>query len=223
MLSRCLLTKFLHRSSVGSLLRVRCWLGKFTVLHCTMDVAVERKNKNPLQKHFLSLLLSLSSLVDLFSPFPDSISNCLFFCRLRRLRYLWRAVTGIQFQPFLFFFFFFFCTTETFLEDTSFWQGWKLGWGGEREGRPVTQRLSKQIYYWVQASQLPRVRTIHFVKFNYLHLFPRLKQKKKIYLEIHAKRIHKSNKLFFSLSLSPDHSEKEKKEEKKLFSGILFS
>ena len=26
-LSRCLLTKFLHRSSVGSLLRVRCWLG----------------------------------------------------------------------------------------------------------------------------------------------------------------------------------------------------
>ncbi len=27
MLSRCLSTKFLHRSSVGSLLRVRCWLG----------------------------------------------------------------------------------------------------------------------------------------------------------------------------------------------------
>ncbi len=27
MLSLCLLTKFLHRSSVGSLLRVRCWLG----------------------------------------------------------------------------------------------------------------------------------------------------------------------------------------------------
>ncbi len=27
MLSRCLLTKFLHRSSVGSVLRVRCWLG----------------------------------------------------------------------------------------------------------------------------------------------------------------------------------------------------
>ena len=27
MLSRCLLTKFLHRSSVGSLLRVCCWLG----------------------------------------------------------------------------------------------------------------------------------------------------------------------------------------------------
>ncbi len=28
MLSRCLLTKYLHRSSVGSLLRVRCWLGR---------------------------------------------------------------------------------------------------------------------------------------------------------------------------------------------------
>ncbi len=27
MLSRCFLTKFLHRCSVGSLLRVRCWLG----------------------------------------------------------------------------------------------------------------------------------------------------------------------------------------------------
>ncbi len=27
MLSRCLVTDFLHRSSVGSLLRVRCWLG----------------------------------------------------------------------------------------------------------------------------------------------------------------------------------------------------
>ena len=27
MLSRCLLAKFLHRSSVGSLSRVRCWLG----------------------------------------------------------------------------------------------------------------------------------------------------------------------------------------------------
>ena len=27
-LSRCLLTKLLHRSSVGSLLRVRCWLGE---------------------------------------------------------------------------------------------------------------------------------------------------------------------------------------------------
>ena len=27
MLSRCSLTKFLHRSSGGSLLRVRCWLG----------------------------------------------------------------------------------------------------------------------------------------------------------------------------------------------------
>ena len=26
--SRCLLTKFLHRISVGSLLRVRCWLGR---------------------------------------------------------------------------------------------------------------------------------------------------------------------------------------------------
>ncbi len=25
--SRCLVTKFLHRSSGGSLLRVRCWLG----------------------------------------------------------------------------------------------------------------------------------------------------------------------------------------------------
>ncbi len=29
-LSRCLVTKFLHRSSVGSLLRVRCWLGSST-------------------------------------------------------------------------------------------------------------------------------------------------------------------------------------------------
>ena len=28
MLSRCLVTKFRHRSSVGSLLRVRCWLGR---------------------------------------------------------------------------------------------------------------------------------------------------------------------------------------------------
>ena len=27
-LSRCLLTKFLYRSSVGSLLRVHCWLGR---------------------------------------------------------------------------------------------------------------------------------------------------------------------------------------------------
>ena len=27
-LGRCLLTKFLHRSSGGGLLRVRCWLGK---------------------------------------------------------------------------------------------------------------------------------------------------------------------------------------------------
>ncbi len=136
MLSRCLLTKFLHRSSVGSLLRVRCWLGKFTVLHCTMDVAVERKNKNPLQKHFLSLLLSLSSLVDLFSPFPDSISNCLFFCRLRRLRYLWRAVTGIQFQPFLFFFFFSFVPLKLFWKIQA--SGRAGSWGGvgrEREGQ----------------------------------------------------------------------------------------
>ncbi len=30
-LSRCLLTKFLHRSSVGSLIRVRCWLGSSSV------------------------------------------------------------------------------------------------------------------------------------------------------------------------------------------------
>ncbi len=30
MLSRCLLTKFLHRSSVGRLSRVRCWLGTIT-------------------------------------------------------------------------------------------------------------------------------------------------------------------------------------------------
>ncbi len=29
MLSRCLLTKSLHRSSVGSSLRVRCWLGRY--------------------------------------------------------------------------------------------------------------------------------------------------------------------------------------------------
>ncbi len=28
MLSRCLLTKFLHRSSVGSSSRVRCWFGQ---------------------------------------------------------------------------------------------------------------------------------------------------------------------------------------------------
>ncbi len=32
-LSRCLLTKFLHRSSVGSLLRVRCWLGCRSYCH----------------------------------------------------------------------------------------------------------------------------------------------------------------------------------------------
>ncbi len=29
-LSRCLVTKFLHRSSLGSLLRVRCWLDTWT-------------------------------------------------------------------------------------------------------------------------------------------------------------------------------------------------
>ena len=36
MLSRCLLTKFLHRSAVGSLLRVRCWLGTQCIeeTHC---------------------------------------------------------------------------------------------------------------------------------------------------------------------------------------------
>ena len=34
MLSRCLFTKFLHRSSVGSLSRVRCWLGFLTQAFC---------------------------------------------------------------------------------------------------------------------------------------------------------------------------------------------
>ncbi len=33
MLIRCLLTKFLHRSSVGCFLRVRCWLGNNTCTH----------------------------------------------------------------------------------------------------------------------------------------------------------------------------------------------
>ncbi len=42
-LSRCLLTKFLHRSSVRSLLRVRCWLGT----RCSEERV----------KHFLVLLL----------------------------------------------------------------------------------------------------------------------------------------------------------------------
>ena len=32
MLSRCLLTKFLHRSSVGNLSRVRCWLGSAKIV-----------------------------------------------------------------------------------------------------------------------------------------------------------------------------------------------
>ncbi len=32
MLRRCLLTKFLHRSSLGSLSRVHCWLGKMQPL-----------------------------------------------------------------------------------------------------------------------------------------------------------------------------------------------
>ena len=35
--SRWLLTKFLHRSSVGSLLRVRCWLGRGPLVEKTSD------------------------------------------------------------------------------------------------------------------------------------------------------------------------------------------
>ena len=46
MLSRCLLTKFLHRSSVGSLLRVRCWLGNlfFFFLHSTLSCTIQQGN-----------------------------------------------------------------------------------------------------------------------------------------------------------------------------------
>ncbi len=46
MLSRCLLTKFLHQSSVASLLRVRCWLGwlKQTLLkNCPFDGFLRRE------------------------------------------------------------------------------------------------------------------------------------------------------------------------------------
>ena len=45
MLSRCLLATFLHRSSVGSLLRVHCWLGNCTKSHCVhpeLTVATRR-------------------------------------------------------------------------------------------------------------------------------------------------------------------------------------
>ncbi len=38
MLSRCLLTEFLHRSSVGSSLRLRCWLGRHCGQRCQDDV-----------------------------------------------------------------------------------------------------------------------------------------------------------------------------------------
>ncbi len=47
MLSRGLLTKFLHRSSVGSLLRVRCWpAGK--LLSIFQDVVLEDKEMRPI-------------------------------------------------------------------------------------------------------------------------------------------------------------------------------
>ncbi len=59
MLSRWLLTKFPHRSSVGSSLRVRCWLGRS---HCTQILPLfrpngpteKRKEKNPAQIFFPS-------------------------------------------------------------------------------------------------------------------------------------------------------------------------
>ncbi len=63
MLSRCLLTKFLHRRSVGSWLRVRCWLGYKALLEvviiffCEMSEEEEEKEEevesaNCLSCHF---------------------------------------------------------------------------------------------------------------------------------------------------------------------------
>ncbi len=45
LLSRCFLTKFLHRRSVGSLLRVHCWLGTLTT---SCYGTVERKKPSPI-------------------------------------------------------------------------------------------------------------------------------------------------------------------------------
>ena len=47
MLGRCSLTKFLHRSSVGSLLRVRCWLGKEGEGRDGMKMSGTRREKTP--------------------------------------------------------------------------------------------------------------------------------------------------------------------------------
>ncbi len=43
MLSRCLLTKFLHRSSVGSLLRVHCWLGEGRMMLAALEMMGMKK------------------------------------------------------------------------------------------------------------------------------------------------------------------------------------
>ena len=61
-LSRCLLTNFLHRSSVRSLLRVRCWLGKPVVvssLERGLDSLVSRHHRGLMSVSWLSLLTLL--------------------------------------------------------------------------------------------------------------------------------------------------------------------
>ena len=47
MLSLCLLTKFLHRSSVGSSLRVRCWLGTTENIRGSVTVQLAEANQFP--------------------------------------------------------------------------------------------------------------------------------------------------------------------------------
>ena len=51
MLSRCLLTKFLHWSSVGGLLRVRCWLGRQFFFWGGGEVVVFKKVESTAGQH----------------------------------------------------------------------------------------------------------------------------------------------------------------------------
>ncbi len=70
MLSRCLPTKFLHRSSVGTLSRVRCWLGgvnwlgrsNISTMYCACSVLADVPNMRSLS--FLLLLLAAVAAAD---------------------------------------------------------------------------------------------------------------------------------------------------------------
>ncbi len=83
MLSRCLLTKFLHRSSVGSLLRVRCccWLGSpFGKLSTkTTDFSLNWSSTVPvLHTHMTNITSGGSFLLPSSKP-SSLLVNCLSF------------------------------------------------------------------------------------------------------------------------------------------------